>query len=82
VQLHFQPPIRISNLVSVHRVNITFICSVGPCHREMAGPRVADQGEGHQIWKVAGCIDQQLRKADKGLSSSLGLEGGAKICSL
>jgi len=26
---------------------------VGPCHNGMAPPRVADGGEGLQIWRVA-----------------------------
>jgi hypothetical protein len=45
----------------------------------MARPQVADGGDGLQIWKVAASIlNKQLRTADKGWSSSLGVERGAK----
>jgi hypothetical protein len=43
----------------------------------MARPRVADRGDGLQIWKVAANIlNKQSRTADSGWSSSLGLGGG------
>jgi hypothetical protein len=39
----------------------------------MARPRVADRGEGLQIWRVAAYIlNKQSRTADSGWSSSLG----------
>jgi hypothetical protein len=38
-----------------------------PCHHNMAHPRVADGGDGLQIWKVAAYIlNKQLRTADRG----------------
>jgi hypothetical protein len=43
-----------------------------PCHHGMAGPQVADGGDGHQTWRVAANIlNKQSRTADKGRSSSL-----------
>jgi hypothetical protein len=39
----------------------------------MARPRVADRGDGLQIWRVAANIlNKQSRTADSGWSSSLG----------
>jgi hypothetical protein len=35
----------------------------------MARPRVADGGDGHQIWRVA--VNKPLRTADEGQSSSM-----------
>jgi hypothetical protein len=48
------------------------------CHHGMARPRVADRGDGLQIWRVAANIlNKQSRTADSGWSSSLvGLGGG------
>jgi hypothetical protein len=47
-----------------------------PCHHGMARPQVAD-GDGLQIWRVAANIlNKQSRAADKGWSSSLGVESG------
>jgi hypothetical protein len=44
------------------------------CHYGMARPRVADQGGGLQVWRVAANkSNKQLRKADKGWSSLLGV---------
>jgi hypothetical protein len=40
----------------------------------MARPRVADRGDGLQIWRVsANILNKQSRIADKGQSSSLGV---------
>jgi hypothetical protein len=40
----------------------------------MARPRVADGGDGLQIWRVgANILDKKSRTADKGLSSRLGI---------
>jgi hypothetical protein len=48
-----------------------------PCHHGMTRPQVADGGEGLQIWRVdASILNKQLRTADKGWSSSLGLGRG------
>jgi hypothetical protein len=48
------------------------------CHHSMARPRVADRGYGLQIWRVAANIlNKQLRTADSGWSSSLGVGRGA-----
>jgi len=47
---------------------------VGPCHHGMALPRVADVGDGVQIWRVA---VKQSRTANKEWSSSLGSGRGA-----
>jgi hypothetical protein len=47
------------------------------CHHGMARPRVADGGEGLQVWRVAANIlNKQSRTADKGWSSSLGIGRG------
>jgi len=44
----------------------------GPCQHGKAHPRVADRGDGLQIWKVAANIlNNQPRTADKGWTSSL-----------
>jgi hypothetical protein len=44
----------------------------------MARPRVADRGDGLQIWRVAANIlNKQSRTADSGWSSSL---GGWAVC--
>jgi hypothetical protein len=44
----------------------------------MAGPQVADGGNGLQIWRVAANIlNQQSRTADKGWYSSLEVGRGA-----
>jgi hypothetical protein len=44
------------------------------CHPSMACPRVADRGDGLQIWRVAANIlNKQSRTADSGWSSSLGV---------
>jgi hypothetical protein len=48
-----------------------------PCHHDMARPKVADGGEGLQMWRVAANIlNKQSRTVDRGWSSSLGLGGG------
>jgi hypothetical protein len=45
---------------------------VGPCHHNMARPRVASGGDGFQKRRVAANIfNRQLRKGDKGWSYSL-----------
>jgi hypothetical protein len=42
------------------------------CHHGMARPRVADRGDGLQIWRVAvNMLNKQSRTADSGWSSSL-----------
>jgi hypothetical protein len=47
------------------------------CHRSMARPRVADRGDGLQIWRVAADIlNKQSRTADSGWSFSLGIGRG------
>jgi hypothetical protein len=49
------------------------------CHHDMARPRVADRGDGLQIWTVAAnMLNKQSRTADSGWSSSLGVGRGAK----
>jgi hypothetical protein len=46
---------------------------LGPCHHGMTCPRVADEGDGLQIWTVAANIwNKQSRTAHKGWSSSFG----------
>jgi hypothetical protein len=48
------------------------------CHHSMARPRVADRGDGLQIWTVAANIlNKQSRTADSGWSSSLVVGRGA-----
>jgi hypothetical protein len=48
------------------------------CHHGMARPRVADRGDGLQIWRVAAnMLNKQSRTADKGWSSSLEVGRGA-----
>jgi hypothetical protein len=47
------------------------------CHHGMARPRVADRGDGLQIWRVAeNILNMQSRRADSGWSSSLGFGRG------
>jgi hypothetical protein len=47
-----------------------------PRHNGMAPPEVADGGDDLQMWRVAvNILNKQLRTADKGWSSSLGVEG-------
>jgi hypothetical protein len=49
-----------------------------PCHHAMAPAQVADGGDSLQFWKVAAnMLNKQLRAADKGWSSSLGVGRGA-----
>jgi hypothetical protein len=49
-----------------------------PCHISIARPRVADGGDGLQIWKVdSNILNKQSRIADKGWSSGLGVGRGA-----
>jgi hypothetical protein len=48
-----------------------------PCHHSMVRPRVAEGGEGLQIWRVAANIlNKQSRTADKGWPSSSGVGRG------
>jgi hypothetical protein len=38
-----------------------------PCHHGMARPQVADEGDAHQVWRVAANIlKKQSHTADKG----------------
>jgi hypothetical protein len=42
-------------------------CYVGACHHGMARPRVADGGDGLQLWEVdAKVLNKQSRTAEKG----------------
>jgi hypothetical protein len=44
-----------------------------PCHHGMARPRIANRGDGLQIWRVAANIlNKQSRTANSERSSSLG----------
>jgi len=55
-------------------LGIYFPCHVGPCHNDMARPRIADGGDGFQIWKVAAKIlNKQSRTTENGWSSSFGI---------
>jgi len=57
-------------------------CFMGPCLHCIARPQVADGGDGLQIWRVdASILNKQLRTADKGWSSSLGVGRGANSSS-
>jgi hypothetical protein len=48
------------------------------CYHGMARPRVADRGDGLQVWRVAANIlNKKSRTADSGWSSSLGDGQGA-----
>jgi hypothetical protein len=48
---------------------------LGPCHHGVARPRIADTGDGLQIWRVtANILNKQSHTADKGWSSSSGLD--------
>jgi hypothetical protein len=50
----------------------------GSCHHGTARPRVADRGDGLQIWRVAANIlNKQSLTANSGWSSSLGVGWGA-----
>jgi hypothetical protein len=47
------------------------------CHHGMVRPRVADRGDGLQIWRVAANIfNKQSRTADRGGPTAWGLVGG------
>jgi hypothetical protein len=62
------------------RVKHGSICHVKRihCHHGMARPRVADRGDGLQIWRVtANILNKQSRTADSGWPSSLGVGRGA-----
>jgi hypothetical protein len=49
----------------------------------MAGPQVVDGRDDLQIWRVAvNILNKQSQKADKGLSSGLGVRCGANNSSL
>jgi hypothetical protein len=53
-----------------------------PCHHGIARPQVADGEDTLQAWRIAANIlNKQLRTADKGWSSSLGVGRGGKISS-
>jgi hypothetical protein len=53
---------------------------MGPYYHGMAHPRVADEGDGLQIWRVvANVLNRQSRRADKEWSSSLGGGEGLTI---
>ena len=55
---------------------------VGPCHHSMASTQVADGGTASDMGGVAANkLNKQSRTADKGWSSSLGVEGGANHAS-
>jgi hypothetical protein len=44
------------------------------CHHGMVRPRVADRGDGLHIWRVAAnMLNKQLRTANSGWSSTLGV---------
>jgi hypothetical protein len=59
----------------------TFTCSSldrVPYQHGMACPQVADGGDAHHFWReAANLLNKQSRTADKGWSSSLGVEHGA-----
>jgi hypothetical protein len=45
-----------------------------PCHLDMGRRQVADRGDGLHMWRVvANIVNKQLRTADSGWSSGLGL---------
>jgi hypothetical protein len=49
-----------------------------PCHHGMVCPQVADGGDALQFWReAANILNKQVRTADKGWSSSLGIGRGA-----
>jgi hypothetical protein len=51
-----------------------------PCHHGMTRPKVADVGDGLQIWRVAANIlYKQSRAADRGWPSSLDWVGGQQF---
>jgi hypothetical protein len=65
-------------VLQVSKVNYKRNVRWVPCHHGMARLQVADGGDGLQIWKVAANIlNKQSRTADKGWSSSLGVQRGA-----
>jgi hypothetical protein len=50
---------------------------VSPCHQDTARLRVADRGDGLQIWRgVTNILNKQFRTVDKGWSSGLVLGEG------
>jgi len=53
---------------------------VGPCHKGMARPQVADGGDGLQVWRKGGTIQNEYSQtADEGWSSNLIGRGREKI---
>jgi len=55
---------------------------IGPCQHGMARPRVSDVAGSLQIWSIAATIlNKQLRTANKGSSSRLGVGRGANYLS-
>jgi hypothetical protein len=67
------------NIIPADRINIGRLCNDHvrwvPCHHDMARPQVADGGDTLQFWRAAANIfNKQSRTADKGWSSSLGVE--------
>jgi nitrous oxidase accessory protein NosD len=68
-----------SNIRGISLINDrpTYVKSVH-CHHGMAHPRVAERGDGLQIWRVAvNILCKQSRTADSGWSSSMGVGRGA-----
>jgi len=53
---------------------------VGPCHHSIARPRVADGGDGFEIYRVAANeFNKRSRAADKGCHPTCGMGEGLTI---
>jgi hypothetical protein len=69
--------LNLQDLESGYRTGRTTHVKRVHCHHGMARPRVADRGDGLQIWRVvANMLNKHTRTADRGWSSSLGVGRG------
>jgi len=57
----------ITNIIITLSVFLSTFSHVDPCHHDMGRPRVANEGDGLQMWRVAvNILNKQSRIADKG----------------
>ena len=77
-----EPLLGKGHILFLYNCNTTQTMFVGPCHHSMASTQVADGGTASDMGGVAANkLNKQSRTADKGWSSSLGVEGGANHAS-
>jgi hypothetical protein len=64
--------------VGFREYGVTYHVKWVSCHHGMTRPQVADGGDALQVWRVAAnVLNRQLRTAEKGWPSSLGVWHGA-----